>query len=70
MTSQPGKQTITGYILPDFPCGKSNETMKFRHLIEYNMRDTFLEKSYTKCGAETIPRPFSEKSRSGISLDQ
>ena len=70
MTSQPGKQTIAGHILLDFPCGKSNETMKFGHLTEYNMTDTFLEKSYTKCGGETIPRPFSEKSRSGISLDQ
>ena len=27
--------------------------MKFGHLIEYNMRNIFLEKSYTKCGGET-----------------
>ena len=26
-----------------------------------NMRAIFLEKSYTKFGGETIPRPFSEK---------
>ena len=26
--------------------------MKFRQLIEYNMRDIFLEKSYRKCGGE------------------
>ena len=32
--------------------------MKFGQLIEYNMRNIFLEKSYTKCGGETIPRPF------------
>ena len=25
------------------------------------MRNIFLEKSYTKCGGETSPRPFSEK---------
>ena len=29
-------------------------------LIEYNMRNVFLEKSYTRCGGETIPRPSSE----------
>ena len=28
------------------------------------------EKSYTKCGKETIPRPFSEKPKVNISLDQ
>ena len=27
--------------------------MKFGQLIEYNMRNIFLEKSYTKCGGET-----------------
>ena len=26
--------------------------MKIRQLQEYNMRNTFLEKSYTKCGGE------------------
>ena len=31
--------------------------MKFGQLIEYNMRNTFVEKSYTKCAGETIPRP-------------
>ena len=25
------------------------------------MRNIFLEKSYTKCGGKTIPRPFSKK---------
>ena len=35
--------------------------MKFGQLIEYNMRNIFLEKSYTKYGGETIPRPFSKK---------
>ena len=44
--------------------------MKFGQLIEYNMRDIFLEKSYTKCVGETISRPFSRKSKLGISLDQ
>ena len=30
----------------------------------------FFEKSYTKCGGETIPRPFSKKSKLNMSLDQ
>ena len=44
--------------------------MKFGQLIEYIMRNIFLEKSYTNCGGETIPRPFSKKSKLSISLDQ
>ena len=45
--------------------------MKFGQLIEYNMRNVFLEKSYTECGEETSPRPFSEKIKLTIvSLDQ
>ena len=44
--------------------------MKFGQLIECNMRNIFLEKSYTKCGGETSPRPFSEKLKLSISLDQ
>ena len=34
------------------------------------MRNIFLEKSYTKCGEETSPTPFSEKLKWSISLDQ
>ena len=44
--------------------------MKFGQLIEYDMRNIFLEKSYTECGGETSPRLFSEKLKSSISLDQ
>ena len=29
--------------------------MKFGQLIEFNMRNIFVEKPYTKCGGETIP---------------
>ena len=35
--------------------------MKFGQLIEYNMGNIFVEKSYTKCVRETIPRPLSKK---------
>ena len=34
------------------------------------MKTTFLQKSYTKFGGETIPRPFSKKSKLSISLYQ
>ena len=34
--------------------------MKFGQLIEYNIRNIFLENSYTKFGGETSTRPFSE----------
>ena len=35
--------------------------MKFGQLIECNMKNTFIEKLYTKCGGETSLRHFSEK---------
>ena len=44
--------------------------MKFGHLVECNMKNIFLEKSYTKCGGETSSRPFSEKLKLSICLDQ
>ena len=44
--------------------------MKFGQLTECNMINIFLEKSYTKCGEETIPRHFSEKLKSSISLSK
>ena len=43
--------------------------MKFGQLIEYNMRNVFVENSYTKCDGETIPRSFSKKSKLNLSLD-
>ena len=45
-------------------------TMKFGQLIEYNMRNIFLENSYIECGEDTSSIPFSEKYKMGISLDQ
>ena len=49
---------------------KENQTMKFDQLTEYDMRNIFLEKSYTKCGKETISRLSSKKSKLSISLDR
>ena len=44
--------------------------MKFGQLIGYNMRNIFVEKTYTKCAGETIPRLLSKKSKLSIPLDQ
>ena len=44
--------------------------MTFGQLIECKMRNILLEKSYTKCDGETSSRPFSEKLKLSISLDQ
>ena len=42
--------------------------MKLGQLIDYNMRNIFLQKSYTKCGAEISPRLFSGKWKLSLSL--
>ena len=70
MTSQPGQQTIVIHVLPKISRSEGNQTMKFGQLTEYNMRNIFPEKSYTKCVGETSPKPFSEKIKLSISLDQ
>ena len=70
MTLQPGSETIVIHILHNISRSKNNQTMKFGQLIECNMRNIFIEKSYTKCGGETSPRPFSENLKLSISLDQ
>ena len=49
---------------------KNNQAMKFGQLIEFNTRNIFLKRSSIKCAGETIPRPFSKKSKLSISLDQ
>ena len=58
MTSQPGKQTIAIHTLPNISRINGNQTMKFGQLIQYEIRNTFLKKSYAKCGVETILRLF------------
>ena len=45
------------------PISHEVKAMKFGQLIEYNMRNIFVEKLYTKCAGETIPRPLSKKSK-------
>ena len=70
MSSQPGKQTIAMYILPNISRSKGSQTIKCGHLIQYNTENIFLENSYAKYCRETIPRPFSKKSKLSISLDR
>ena len=69
MTSQPGEQIIVIHMLPNISRSKDNETMKFAHLIDCNIRNIFLEKSSSKRCGETSPRPFSKKLKLSISLD-
>ena len=70
MTSQTGQEIIAIPMLSNISRSKANQAMKFSQLIEYNMRNTLLEKSYTKCDGEANPRPFYKKSKLSISLDQ
>ena len=44
--------------------------MKFSQLIDYNVKNIFLKKSCTQCGGETSRRPFCEKLKLSIFLDQ
>ena len=57
-------------VLPNISRSKGNQTIKFGQLIECNMRNIFLEKSYKKCGGESSARPFSNNLKLIISLDQ
>ena len=67
MTSQSGKQITTIHILPNISRSKMK---KVGQSTEYNMRNIFIEKPYTKHDGQTIPRPFSKNSKLSISLDQ
>ena len=70
MTLQPGLKAIVIHVLPNILRSKGNQSMKFGQLILCNMRNIFLEKSYTKMDGETSPRPFPEKLKLSMSLDQ
>ena len=63
MPSKPGYQTIAIHILPNISRNKGNQPIKSGQLIEYNMRTIFLEKSFSRCSGETIPRPLSKKNQ-------
>ena len=63
------KQTITIHILLDITRSKDNQTIAFGQLVECNIRNIFLEKSFAKCGGETIPRLFCKKLKLSIHLN-
>ena len=58
MLAQLGQQTTAMHILTNISRSKGNQTIKFGQLIEYNMKNIFLQKSYKKCGGETILRLY------------
>ena len=70
MTSHTGQQIIAIHILSNITRSKDNQAMIFGRLVEYNMRNIFLEKSYAKCGGEATLDPFYKKSKLSIYLDQ
>ena len=62
MTSKTGQQIITIQIYcPISQQVKGTRQIKFGQLIEYKMRNIFLEKSYTECGGKTSPRTLKYK---------
>ena len=58
MKSQSGLQTIAIHILPNISQSKGNQTMKFYQLIEYNKRNTFLQKICRKWARRLVPDLF------------
>ena len=48
MTSQPDLQKTIIHVLPNMAQSKDNQIMKFSQLMEYNMRNIFLQKSSRK----------------------
>ena len=57
-----GQQIITMHIFSNISKSGGNQSMKFGQLIEYDKKNIFLEKSYTKRRAS--PRTFSETLKS------
>ena len=61
MTPQTEKQIITIHILANISISKGSQTMISAHLLECNMRNFFLEKSYTNLVRKLAPDPFIKK---------
>ena len=60
MATQPGEQIFPIHIFTNISRSKGNQAMKCGQLIEYNMRNIFFEKLYSKCGGETSLKIFSK----------
>ena len=72
MSSQPEQQIITIQVLPNISRSKGNQEIKFGQLIEYNVRNIFLQKSRRSWDKESSPIlifVFSKASyKAGITL--
>ena len=69
MASNCRRQTTAIHILPNTSRRKDNQALKSGQLIKYNTISIFLEKPYTICGVENMPRPFSKKSKLSIKIE-
>ena len=50
--------------MPNISRSKGNQTMKLGLLIEYKIKNIFLEKLYTNYDGENSPRPFAKNQNS------
>ena len=48
MMSQPGYQIIIIHVFPNISQSKSNQTLKFGHVIEHNQGNFFFFKNYAE----------------------
>ena len=58
MTSKPGKQTIAMHVLHNTSRSKANQAMKIGQLIEYNMKNIFLENHTQNVVEKLFTEPF------------
>ena len=56
--SQPKKKAIAIHILPNISRSKGQQTLKFGQLIEYNMRNIFIEKHTQNVVEKLFRDPF------------
>ena len=70
VTPHTGEELIIIHILPNISRNKHNQTIRFGQLIEYNMRNIFLEKLHSNIGGDVSSRPFHRNTKLSISLDQ
>ena len=64
-------RTTNNYKYTYYPISQElNLTITFHQLLEYNISNIFLEKSYSKSGEEASFRPLYKKSKLSISWDQ
>ena len=58
MTPETWKQMIKIHILPSISRSKDNQAMKFRQLIEYKVRNSFVQKSIKGDVGRLVPDIF------------